>query len=1052
MTQHISTNPVSQSRIFFCLFFLAVLCVGAAQAVQSRSVEVVPSSGMRVETIPGKLLTLSFRVTNTSSSKKRFETSAVTPSGWRRLAKDFPFELEARGSDIRLLNISIPAETPAGEYPLRYGVKDPSDPNESAEVTMTIVITGVKEQGLKLLESPRLAVAGEPYTSTFVLNNKGNVSNVVHLTVHSSAGFPAVVDSSYLHLGPGETRTIQVKVSTDVTLTSKMQDVLELTAELDADHMAKASSFVEVVPRVTGSEERFIRFPVQARIRFAGEQDRRGTQLELLGSGPIGNNPDNRLDLTIRTPDIQQKSVLGRRDEYQIAFTGKSFDAFFGDRNFSLSPLTEYNRYAFGASSNAKLGRVSVGAFYDETRFYTPKQQEWAGYLNYRVLDGAQVGVNYLGKQDPVSSQIVTIRTLAQPLKKSELELEYGMSTLSGKSDNAFSARWTGQQDWLAYDTRYIRAGTNYGGYYKDLELKNISVNVMPLKDIRVEGFYRDEQRNLNRDSSLFLAPRDRYYQVGVGLSNLLAVYYRKNDQDDLLPIPHFRRTEEAWQVRVGFNLPVVTLTANADLGSTEDKLAGVKNPFQRYSSYLSLQPFAGQTYGFSVEYSKDRDPSTFEQQQRVAGSFNANILLGEGTQFALSVFGNHGWGASEQRYSLLDIGFDHTFAWGHSIALRGRQSIFSPSFERKEVAYLVEYAIPIGVPVAYSTVSGQLVGRVVDSEKGAGAQNILVYAGGATALTDRNGEYNFPALKPDKYFVQVDMTSVGLNRVSLQQLPHEVTIVGGQESRFDISLSRSVVVSGAVLMYGAKEQAANDTSQLVTVEQGGHPNVVMELVNGDDFNRRVTDNRGRFMFANVRPGRWTLRIVDGNLPQNYYFDRESVELTVAPGQTIEQMFKALPKKRRIQMISQGVAIAVSQEQRKGIKPAPEKKPAELPPQIVKPMETIKPKPRAVEITPPQAEKQQAVAPVQRSEKPESMPCIVVFWPEKLAFRIEHSDWRTKASADSAAAALASKSIFAASVQRVVSADGKASYKVLLGAFKSRKSAQDACEILRGLK
>ncbi|MCX6135163.1 MAG: SPOR domain-containing protein [Ignavibacteriales bacterium] len=1052
MTRHILTYPVFPSRIFFCFILFIALHVVSAHAFQSRSVEVVPSSGTRVETAPGRLLTLSFRVTNTSSSRKRFESTVVTPSGWRRLARDFPFELEAGGSDIRLLSISIPAESPARDYTLRYGVKDPSNPSEAAEVTMTIAITGVKEQGLKLIESPRIAVAGEAYTSVFVLNNKGNVANVVRLLAHSSAGFPAVPDSAALHVGPGETRTIRVKVSTDPALTAKLQDILELTAELDTANTAKASSFVEVVPRVTGSEERYVRFPVRALIRFAGEQEKRGTQLELSGSGPLGNNEENRLDLLIRTPDIQQKSVLGRRDEYQLAYIGKSFEAFVGDKNFSLTPLTEYNRYGFGASGNVKVNRMSAGAFYNEARFFSPKQREWAGYLNYRVLDAAQVGLNYLGKQEPGSSSVVTIRTLAQPMNRSELELEYGMSSLSGQTDNAFSARWTGSANWLAYDTRYVRAGTKYGGYYKDVELKNISFNLMPLRDIRLEGFYRDEQRNLDHDTTLLLAPRDRYYQAGLSISNLLAVYYRTNDQDDLLPDPHFRRKEETWQVRVGYNLPAVTVIASADLGSTDDKIAGIKNPFQRYSSYLSLQPFSGQTYGFSAEYTKDRDPSTFEQQERLAGSFSVNLLLGEGTQFSLSIFGNRGWGAVEQSYTLLDVGFDHSFPWGHTVAFRGRQSIFSPSFEKKEIAWLVEYSVPIGVPIARSTVSGQLIGRVMDAEKGTGVRNVLVYAGGATALTDRNGDYNFPSLKPDKYFIQVDMTTVGLNRVTLQQLPHELTIVGGEESRFDVSLSRSVVVTGTVLMFGAKEQAANDTTQPAIVELGGHPNVIVELVSGDDVNRRVTDSRGRFAFSNIRPGRWTLRIADGNLPQNYYFDKEAVELNVAPGQSAEQTFKALPKRRRIQMISQGVTISTSPDKGKKTQPPVAKKIIEPVPQVAKPAEAAALKPKSV-IPAPQTEiKNQTISPVQRAEKPAQMPCNVVFWPEKLIFCIEHSDWRKKSSADSVAAVLVPKSRLAVFVRTVVLPDGKLSYRVLLGGFKSRRAAENACEAVRDLK
>jgi len=120
-------HPVSPRRIFFFVIFALVIVGHRAAAFQSRSVTVQATTGNRIETTPGKLLTLGFKVTNTTSSKKRFESVVVPPSGWRRLAKDFPFEIEGGAADIRLLSISIPAETPAGDYSLRYKIRDAAD-------------------------------------------------------------------------------------------------------------------------------------------------------------------------------------------------------------------------------------------------------------------------------------------------------------------------------------------------------------------------------------------------------------------------------------------------------------------------------------------------------------------------------------------------------------------------------------------------------------------------------------------------------------------------------------------------------------------------------------------------------------------------------------------------------------------------------------------------------------------------------------------------------------------------------------------------------------
>jgi hypothetical protein len=213
--------------------------------------------------------------------------------------------------------------------------------------------------------------------------------------------------------------------------------------------------------------------------------------------------------------------------------------------------------------------------------------------------------------------------------------------------------------------------------------------------------------------------------------------------------------------------------------------------------------------------------------------------------------------------------------------------------------------------------------------------------------LTDRNGEYHFVSLKPEKYYVQLDMASIGLDRVALQQLPHEVAIVGGQETRYDISLTRAISLSGVVVLFGMKEQAPGDTSQPQFIEQGGHPNVILELSNSEESIRRVSDNRGRFSFTGIRPGRWTLRILEGNLPQNTYFEKDSYDIDVAPGGSKEFTFKALPRKRRIQILQQGKTLEAPPQKAKAPEsvppktkrnePAPKAKPVEQTPKKDKP-------------------------------------------------------------------------------------------------------------------
>jgi cell division protein FtsN len=236
-------------------------------------------------------------------------------------------------------------------------------------------------------------------------------------------------------------------------------------------------------------------------------------------------------------------------------------------------------------------------------------------------------------------------------------------------------------------------------------------------------------------------------------------------------------------------------------------------------------------------------------------------------------------------------------------------------------------------------------------------------------------------------------------------------------------------------------------------MELGGHPNVILELSNPQESNRRVSDNRGRFSFAGIRPGHWTLRILDGNLPESYYIDKDTYEYDLAPGQSVEQTFKVLPRKRRIQIIAQGKTIEIAPAKGKAAPAAQEKvKKVEPAPQKQKPVEVAPPRKSLVETAPKVVVQKPAIIPSAPSVKPEQVQCTVAFVPERLVFVIEFSTWSTKALADSDAAHIAKMADLPAIVQMKVAENNRASYVVILGSFKTRKDAEEACERIQNLR
>ena len=1038
MNQPEQIHPVRCNRIFFFIVILGLAARPVVASFQDRRIEVQPASGSRIETLPGRIVTVSMKVSNRSTTAVRLEPGVVLPSGWRAFRKEMPYELSPGASDIRLISFAVPAETPADSYEIRYCVRDQAAPTTAAEASATVVITAVRQLELRLLDLPRYIVAGERYSGTFVITNRGNVRSRVRLAAKSGANFSVLLDSTEVELRPNEAREIRASVQTDPDAIQRVKDVLEIMATREGESViaARASGAVDIVPRVSGLEDPYVRFPLQVRVRAAGKQTTRGAQVEIMGSGPLGEGRQDRLEVLVRTPDIQSQSILGQRDEYHVNYLSEQYEVSLGDRNYSLSPLTEYNRYAFGGGGKATLGRFTLGGFYNETRFLRPRQKEYAAFLSFRPVEGSEVGLNYLGKPEQTKSDIVTVRTLLHPIKSSEVDVEYGRASVGSVTDKAYSARVAGREPWIAYEARYVWAGPKYTGYFKDLEFKTFNLSLMPWRNFRIEGYFRDEQRNLNRDTTLFLAPRERYFQVGAGYSDLLAVYYRYNHQDDLLPKPKYRRDEEMLQVRMGHTFPWFSLLANADFGTTRDTVAGKEYPFQRYTVFSSFRPTDGSSIGMSVEYSKDQNIFSDEIQKRLSGSLSLWLMLGRQTQLTMTAYGSRSPDSTRQSYYLLDLTLEHTFSFGHRIALRGRQSEFTPSANGRDLAYALEYSIPIGVPLSRMRTIGQLVGRVVDVETGKGLANALIYATGFTAITDRDGQFSFPSLKPDKYYIQMDMASIGLNRVPSQQMPREVTIQGGEEARLDLGVVRGAVISGAVLIYGTRDTVEADSARTITVELGGHPNVILELSNSVESHRRLSDNRGRFTFSGIRPGRWVLQVLEGNLPANHYFEKESFEVELVPGGAELVLFKVLPRKRRIQIVQEGGVLRETRA-------ADAKKPIAAPVRPTPPP-TTKPQPERVVVAKPQ------VPPVHPTPvRMADTSYIVLRIPGESAYTIQTSSWPREDRARREAQRFEQASGYQAFVDKVDLPSLGVRYRVYVGRFSTKRLADLAAEELR---
>lgn len=162
--------------------------------------------------------------------------------------------------------------------------------------------------------------------------------------------------------------------------------------------------------------------------------------------------------------------------------------------------------------------------------------------------------------------------------------------------------------------------------------------------------------------------------------------------------------------------------------------------------------------------------------------------------------------------------------------------------------------------------------------------------------------------------------------------MPLTVEVVGGESTEVDLGVVRAAQLSGKVLVMPANGNGngnngnggngngnganGNGNGAVVIGEPGnnkgrreptGLANVLVELANGQEILRRITDQKGEFLFDSIRPGSWHLKVYDHNLPAYHYLETPEQDLTLEPGARAEITVRILPKVRQIKFIDEGV-------------------------------------------------------------------------------------------------------------------------------------------------
>ncbi len=908
-------------------------------AESNGGIEVIRISPAEITIEPGKIVTATFQITNTSGSSGEYNERISLPPDWRLvIPRPQTFTFGPSEQSTVLLTFLVPGKIVADTYTITYTVERIGQPGVAASQALAVTVNPLVRIEMLPIDVPDAIIAGEEYTATLRVTNRGNSNTNIYFSVASSPSYDVSINPRKASFAPGESQNVSIDVITDDDTRRQLTNVLTIKADIEADGGERSTASeavkVKILPKISAEFDPYHRLRTDMKVTVAAERGGTGQQFEYSGKGNLDEDGNRSINFLFRGPNMQDINPYGRRDEYSIQYEQDDLlNLNFGDRGYSLSPLTKMYTYGRGAEIGLMPGKLNIMAHYVQNRWVEDDRQVGSS-LQYYVLNTLSVKGNIFAQQLDAQKYNNSIYSLQSSFRKyqwlnADVEYAYNLNDTENSTGSSYQVLLNGRYgSRLSYDLNKTHADPTYFGYYKDIDYTTGRVTVRVYDQIQARVNFRNYASNLDLDNTKSTANRENLIKSGLTVPfstvGYISADYEYFEKADKLTPSNYDFTEKTVILNGGLSYKALNVRTGIERGIYDNKLPSKGNlNRERYRANIIFRPTSTSYYSFSsnignYKYSASNDRSK-------SAGIKGNWKLSDNLTVDLNYWKyNFGMGKDRVRDNVYAT-IDYTTKHNHTVSLR---AYYSQYRSRRDRSVYLTYSIPINVPTSRIKSVGVLSGTVTDLEKEGNPPipDVIVILNGASAITNRRGEFVFPSLNPGKYFLRLDDKSIGLSRVPNVKTPLEINIVGGQKITRDIGIITSGSIYGNVILYEYGKQAVNPDStdfSMGTIQglsegelrvAGGVENVLLELSSGDQIIKVLSGNDGSFSFKNIRPGSWSLRVYDDAIPPYHRIDRSARLIELEPGDDQEINVKIEPMQRRIQFIDQGPVEAVTVE------------------------------------------------------------------------------------------------------------------------------------------
>jgi len=918
------------SFFIILLMFSHLIC---KEASGENGVEIRLTSSPIIEALPGKTITGNFLVINHRDKKEHFVEEIKLPQTFILITQEEPsFFLEPKEKDIRIFGISIPPDTPPGVNEIKISVRSKKDPSISDKKSLNIKVLPFYRIGLSIEEKPERAISGQAYTVRAKLFNYGNlkIKARLELKIHPEARF-TIEPSNSLEVEKGGSRPFSIHVRVDENLKRKDRQVLRILASVEGieEKMAVEESFsLDIIPRIVGKEDPYHRIPSTLTLSgFYENTDRPlGGQIELSGAGNLDENGEKRVSFKFRGPKNEKRRYFYEKEEYRLSFATRNLNIHLGDGYSNLTPLIGPSVTERGIRVFYKMDRTEIkGLLSTPVEKYYKRDFSIGGRVSYQInerLNGGASLLRYDFKDGP-SDYLMGLEGGIKLDKILKLELEGVYLEQNGiPNDYAWRVNLSGEP---IEKFKYFFKNSHVGAYFPegyspgDLWAGGLT---LPIYDkITGEFSFSKWKEKLNRRTSIEKTTQsdELFITGGISWASLpktdFSLQYRLYDRKDILEPVDYNYQDHLLRISIHKDLLLFGirgyLNSYIEGGVTEDRRSSQRRHLINLGFSATFRPSGWQTYtlffNYGRDYLADSDQKTY--CLGIIGDFKPIKRL----SFNLSYLINQRYyeRENEEKFTYLRQNLKgrilYTLPNNHLIQLSS-DYVKTKKEEKPELSISLSYTIPLGIPISKKKSVGTIKGVVYDEEdpKKSPLRDVILLASGIPAVTDKEGRFVLPGLKPGKYFLQVERSSIGHNRTTGEKL-EPITIKGGELISLNVGITRSARISGKVLLFTPKREfvTGETTREEDFIPSGGVGDALIEISRKDELLRQFTDIRGEFYFEDIRPGIWKVKIYEESLPALCFLKEKEFDLEIRPSEEKEIKIEVYKKPRKVTMIEE---------------------------------------------------------------------------------------------------------------------------------------------------